>query len=386
MSQMLRLPVVFQGKPLMPMKASRVRRFLKNGKAKIRYDRKLGIHYVQLLIDPSAQETQEITVALDPGSTFDGVAVVSGNTHHLNIELIQRPKRGKNAITAFKKRQAANRRVRRSRLRHRPIRFDNRTSNKLSPTIKANVDYRKWLLLKLARYYPITRAVVEDVKFNHSKSKKGKSFSHVEQGKVELYRFITELGWKLVLVEGFTTKRLRVNSFGYDAKAADKGAKNFEAHCLDAFVMACGRGNLFDMATGEVLAEEPYITFDHNHINKKVIFIEKLVKQRRSLTRTRALYKDKWRYYRYAKGGIKVYFTSLSNKQAKCRIKPEGEQSNHPIEWEYLDNGRAEKVKSNTAQYGGTVINGKQKFYKDSAEWINRVLSVTDAIKPSKAA
>ena len=122
---------------------------------------------------------QKITLGIDPGSTFDGFSVVSKNAHHLNIELIQRHKNGKNSIKAFKKRQASNRRLRRSRLRHRRIRFDNRNSSKLPPTIQANVDFRIWLVNQLVKIYPISDVVVEDVKFNHYKFTNGSSFSKV---------------------------------------------------------------------------------------------------------------------------------------------------------------------------------------------------------------
>ncbi len=370
---MNRMPVIFQGQPLMPMKASRVRRFVKTGQARIRYDCKLGLHYLQLLVAPSGGETQEMTIGLDPGSTFDGFSVVSADTHHLNIELIQRPKQGKNSIKSFKNRQASNRRVRRSRLCHRPIRFSNRKSNKMAPTIRANVEYRQWLITGLCQYFPISRAVVEDVKFNHYEKDNGKSFSHVEIGKNALYAFIESLGISLVLIEGWQTKRLRVNSFGSDPKLQDKGAKSFEAHCVDSFVIACESDRMIDLSTGELLENEPFIVFDQNKINRKVTFIEKIVKQRRSLTRTRALYKDKWQYFRYAKGGEKVFFTNISNKDNVCRVKPPEEHSNHPKAWQYIDNGRAEKVKCNTAKYGGTVINGKQKFFNNN-QWENRKL------------
>ena len=143
----------------------------------------------------------------------------------MNIELIQRPKKGKNSITTYKKRQAKTRRVRRGKLRHRPIRFDNRTSEKLAPTIKANVDFRKWIFLKLAKIFPISKIVVEDVRFNHYKYKKGKSFSHVEQGKNELYRFIESLGLELELYWGYNTKKLRINTFGFDPKSKKRQAK-----------------------------------------------------------------------------------------------------------------------------------------------------------------
>ena len=368
---MLRMPVIYKDKPLMPMKATRVKKFVELGKAKIKYDRKLKIHYVQLLVDPSGIDIQEMTLGLDPGSTFDGVSVVSEQCHHINIELIQRPKKGKNAVTNFKARQASNRRVRRSRLKHRPIRFDNRTSDKLAPTIKANVDFRKWLILKLTKLFPISKVVIEDVRFNHYKSTKGKSFSHVEQGKTELYNFVKSLGLELELYDGFNTKKLRVNSFGTDPKCKAKDTKNFTAHCIDSFVLACNKENKIDYETGEIL-DEPIIT-NQLDINKKVIFIEKIVKVRRCLTRLRKKYNDSKNYYHLLAGGVKEIYKNISGKKNICRIKPIGEHSNHPKNWEYLDNGRAEKFKCNTDPYGGNTLNGKS-FFKNN-EWNNRVIS-----------
>ena len=356
----------------MPMKATRVKKFISSGKGRIRYDRKLKLHYLQLLVEPSGEETQEVVLGIDPGSTYDGISIVSKTYHHINIELIQRPKKGKNSIKAFKQRQSGNRRVRRSRLRHRKIRFDNRTSSKLSPTIKANVDFRKWIIIKLNLYYPISKVVIEDVRYNHYQNSNGDSFSRVEQGKSELYNFIQDLNLELELIEGVETKKLRTKHFGFDPKVSNKSANSFEAHCIDSFVLSAPKGFEFDRETGEILGRRTEFNSD---ICKSVTFIEKYVKQRRSLTRTRALYKKPHNtgsfYYRYGKGGVKKTFTAFSNKRNYSRVKPPGEHSNHPKQWIYIDNGYSKKVKSNTAQYGGTVINGKQKWFYDN-EWNNR--------------
>lgn len=369
---MYRLPVRWKGKSLMPMKATRVRKFVESGRARIRYDRKLKLHYLQLLVDPSGEETQEVVLGFDPGSTFDGISLVSKKNHHINIELIQRPKKGKNSIKSFKLRQSQNRRIRRSKLRHRKIRFDNRTSNKLVPTIKSNIDFRKWIVTKLRFYYPISKIVIEDVRFNHYRNSNGASFSLVEQGKTELYEFIRQLNLKLELVDGITTKKLRVKYFGFDPKTQDKGKQSFEAHCVDSFVLAAPKEFEYDRETGELL--NPIVDFD-NYLNKSVTFIEKYIKQRRCLTKTRALYKKPSNtgpyYYRYKKGGIKKIFTCKSNKRNFCRVKVSGEHSNHPKQWEYIDNGYAVKIKCNTARYGGTVINGRQKWWYNN-EWNNR--------------
>ncbi len=373
------MPVVYKGKPMMPMKASRVNRFVAEGNGKIRYDRKLHIHYLQLLTPPSDWQFQKITMGIDPGSTFDGFSVVSTNSHHLNIELVQRPKKGKNSIRSYKENQATNRRTRRGRLRSRRARFDNRSSEKITPTIRANVEFRQWLIEKLLKLFPISHVVIEDVKANHALlGKAGRAFSLVEQGKTMLYEFLKSKGLDVTLYQGYNTHKLRINSFGKDPKVKTKGSKVFDAHCIDSYVMACDKEVLevTDMETGEIISK-PRIT-NTAPINKKVIFIEKIVKVRRRLTRTRNLYTTKGNqigpnYYRYKKGGIKEVFVCKSNKDNIARVKPPGvTKSNHPKYWEFVDNGRATKLKCNTARFGGTTLGGHKFYDKNKKEWMNR--------------
>jgi hypothetical protein len=66
---------------------------------------------------------------------------------------------------------------------------------------------------------PNSKMVVEDVRFNHFKSKAGKWFSLVEIGKSELYRFIkVDKCLGLELVQGYDTHRLRNIEYGADHK------------------------------------------------------------------------------------------------------------------------------------------------------------------------
>jgi hypothetical protein len=351
---MIRIAVRYKNKPLMPMKASRCSRYVKEGKGKIRYDRKLKLHYLDLLINPRNLKTQDVILGIDLGSMFDGFSVVSQDTHHCNFELIQRAKKGQYSIKKFMERRAMNRRLRRRRLWHRPIRFSNRTGSKLSPTIRANVDMRKWLINKLSEYYPITKVVVEDAKFNHFKSNKGKSFSHVEQGKTELYRFIRER----VILEtrfGHETHKLRSAIFGYDPKVKDKGSKSFFAHCVDSFVIALD---------GIELHKQVNVLINH-----KVIFIQKILYNRRQLTQLRPRrYKGNNSFYRLLPGGIRVNYENISKKINKCRIKIAGDHSNHPKRWEFIDNGYAVKSKSKIRNFGGTSL---ETYFKNN-EFINR--------------
>lgn len=67
---MLRVPVISKdNKPLMPAKSSRVRRWIKEGKAIGRFN-DLGIFYVQLIAEPSDNNTQPIAIGIDPGKLF----------------------------------------------------------------------------------------------------------------------------------------------------------------------------------------------------------------------------------------------------------------------------------------------------------------------------
>jgi|JI10StandDraft_1071094.scaffolds.fasta_scaffold218257_3 hypothetical protein len=371
---MKRLPVTYLGKPLMPMKESRVRRLVEQNKAKICFNRKLHIYYVKLYFKPSGFNTQEIVLGVDVGSTFDGFTLLSNLCHHLNIEFIQRPKGSKkNSIKAKKKTQLEARRVRRSRLRHRKIRFTNRTSSKLVPTIQANVDARKWVIKQLMRHFPFAKIRVEDVKFNHKRDLVGKNrlngkargapFSLVEVGKNALYSWIRETGFELELIEGYETCKMRLKYLnGVDLKSEDKSAKKFEAHCLDSFIIAGSDFNLADI-----------------ELNRQTIFIEKIIKNRRHLFLNRKVRHDsKLRephYFRYGKGGIKIPFKSISRKKNVCRVKAENEHSNHPKEWTYIDNGYATKNKHETQRQGGTSLKGSRKFFKNN-EWFNRKIEI----------
>ena len=73
----MRVPVLDKdGKPLMPTKPSRARRWLKEGKAKIVHNN-LNVFCIQLLVEPSGYDQQPIALGLDPGKKFTGVGVQS---------------------------------------------------------------------------------------------------------------------------------------------------------------------------------------------------------------------------------------------------------------------------------------------------------------------
>jgi hypothetical protein len=227
-----RVPVVGKdGKPLMPTKTSRARRWIKEGKALPKWS-KLGIFYVQLTVD-SGTNTQDIGLGLDPGSKFDGIAVVS-RKEVLQTGMTELPQ-GICKKMEQRKNQRRNRRYRKCRRRKK--RFDNRTRPEdwLAPSQKAKVDFKLTIIGELRHLYPISICVVEDVCFDHYTKRWGKYFSTVEIGKTLLYDTLQEWCGQLTLVSGVATALLREK---YKvAKCPDKRKRGVASHAIDALVI-----------------------------------------------------------------------------------------------------------------------------------------------------
>jgi hypothetical protein len=151
---MIRVPVLSpDGKPLMPAKASRVRRWLKAGKAKVTHN-DLGIFQVQLVNPPSGEETQDIVAGIDPGKLFTGIAIQSAKATlflaHLNLPFKNVTKRMTQRVMMRRGRRGRriNRKVSFDQRNHRQHRFDNRKGHKIPPSIRAN----KQLALRVPKF------------------------------------------------------------------------------------------------------------------------------------------------------------------------------------------------------------------------------------------
>ncbi|WP_456487549.1 RRXRR domain-containing protein [Candidatus Alkanophaga liquidiphilum] len=228
-----RVPVVGkEGKPRMPTKASRARRWIKQGKAIPKWS-KLGIFYVQLTV-AAGDEAQDVVLGLDPGSKFDGVAVVSAK-EVLQTGMLELPK----GIARKMEQRRRQRRFRRYRkCRRRPCRFSNRKRREgwIAPSQKAKVDFRLKIVEELKKLYPINKAVGEDVRFDHYRKRGGRHFSTVEIGKTKVYNTLRAWFGEPKLVEGIETARLRKE---YNAKKArDKRERSINSHAIDALVIS----------------------------------------------------------------------------------------------------------------------------------------------------
>ena len=325
----------------MPMRWGRAAKYVKLGKARFRLHRKLGIKYLELLEKPSGFDTQKIVLGFDPGSIYDGFSVVSDQCHHENIELIH----NKNIKKRMDKRRVY-RKLRRSKLRNRPARFDSRTSSKLPPTIQSMLDYRLWLVNQISQLYSVNHVVYERPRFNFWKKKFSGYATKVMQG---LNKLVEALESKSLIVtekSGFETKDRRVEIFGDDLKTNDKGSKSFFAHCFDSYCLAT-----IDLDSFPIL-------------NKKTRFITKIWRNKRELYKEQTLPSTKHRpnqslYRLYEKGGVIRYLHSYFGKKriSKIQIYP-----NSFKKFRLVETSQSLKLHKYRKAYGGTVKSGISKY------------------------
>ena len=227
------IPVVDNNqRPLMPTKPSRVRRWIKSGKATPFW--KNGIFCVRLNVDPSDTEFQEIAVGVDPGSKKEGFTVKSESHTYLNIQADAHSKVGKKV-----EKRRESRRSRRSRKCPNRKQRTNRMANKerIPAGTRARWDWKLRILDWLSKLFPVTHVCVEDIKARTLKRAKkwNTSFSPLEVGKSWFYTEI-EKRWELLTLQGWETKEIR-DKLGLK-KSSKKLSKTFDAHCVDSWCLA----------------------------------------------------------------------------------------------------------------------------------------------------
>jgi len=225
-----RVPVLApDGEPLMPTKASRARRWIKEGKAKpVRT--KLNIFGVQLLVEPSGRAKQPIVLGIDPGSKYTGIAVVSEEAilcgFHLELP------------DWIKKRMEKRRKLRRNRryrkTRRRACRFLNRKGHKIAPSILVRKQMELRVVKELAETYPISEIAIEDVAYKHGRGSFEGYFSQVEVGKKWLLSNLEKIA-PVKRFRGWQTserrKEMRLE------KSGEKDARTPESHVSDAIAL-----------------------------------------------------------------------------------------------------------------------------------------------------
>ena len=146
------------GKPLMPThNFGKVRRMLRNGRAIV-----VNLFpFVIKLTYVTTTYTQPIVLGVDAGSVHVGLSASTTKEEIYAAEIDLRSKEIKKLLD--KKREA--RRTRRTHLRYRQARFNNRTASKkkgwLPPSIQHRIDSHARLVKDVTKILPITEIIVE---------------------------------------------------------------------------------------------------------------------------------------------------------------------------------------------------------------------------------
>jgi len=229
----MRIPVLDKKlRPLMPTTPVRARLLLKQGKAKA-YWNKLGIFCIILKKEVRRANNQPIAVGIDPGTRYEGWSVVGIRDTILN-GTSETPWHIKKRLEQRK----MMRRIRRHRLRRRPLRLNRSRKIFLPPSVYARWDTKLRILKHLLKIIPISDIVVEDVKAitKSGQRKWNTNFTPIEQGKEWFYNQIRKLkNLNLHIKKGFETAKLR-RKFGL--KKVRQTRQSFYTHAVDAWVMA----------------------------------------------------------------------------------------------------------------------------------------------------
>ena len=237
----------------MPTKPSRARRWVNVGKAVGKWS-DLGVYYVQLTTQPSAEEVQPIAVGVDPGKSYSGVGVQSAKCTLLQLHLILPFGRVKKRMEtrAMLRRSRRGRRINREvsfkRRNHRQCRFDNRKQCKLPPSIKASRKLELRVVTELAAIFPVAAIGYELLKADIDKTqrqraKSGKGFSPVMVGQnwaisqmEKIAPVYVREGWQK---DGNGTSQLRTQ-LGLEKDKTNKSTAKPETHAVDGVALACG--------------------------------------------------------------------------------------------------------------------------------------------------
>lgn len=245
----LRVPVLDpQGKPLMPTKPSRARRWLRDGKAVVIHN-DLDVFCIQLVIKPSGHKTQSIALGLDPGKLFSGVGVQSAKftlfMAHLVLPFksVTTKMAGRRILRRARRGRRINRKIIFKLRAHREKRFDNRRQSKLPPSIRANKHLELRVIKELLTMFPISNIRYEVIKAR-TENGKGKGFSPAMVGQKVMLEWLQELR-PTEVQEGWQTSILR-QQLGLAKDKSDKSAQKPETHANDGIALAASHFMSFE--------------------------------------------------------------------------------------------------------------------------------------------
>ncbi|WP_414584347.1 RRXRR domain-containing protein [Scytonema sp. PCC 10023] len=235
---MQRVPVLSpSGKPLMPTKPSRARRWLNLGKAKVVYN-DLGIFEIQLVRCPRTTDTQPIAVGIDPGKLYTGVGVQSVKftlwLAHLQLpfKTVKDRIEQRRMMRRGRRGRRINRKVPYNQRAHRQARFDNRRQCKIPPSIRANRQLELRVIDELSLIYPITNIAYEIIK-----ARGDKGFSPVMVGQKWQLENLAHFA-EVEQIEGWQTAQIR-QQLRLQKQRHFKGDAIPATHAVDGVALAC---------------------------------------------------------------------------------------------------------------------------------------------------
>ena len=216
--------------PLMPTTKHRAMKLVASREATPFWKR--GIWCIRLNREPSGYAMQSVVIGVDPGSKKEGFSIVSEANTIANFQA--------DAVTDVKEAVETRRNMRRARrFRNTPCRKNksNRAKSPFPPSTKARWDLKLRIINFLAKLYPITHVIVEDVKARARKGCKkwNKSFSPLEVGKKYFYEALSSR-YILRIRQGWENSEFR-KELGLK-KLNNKLSNDFHGHCVDGFCLA----------------------------------------------------------------------------------------------------------------------------------------------------
>lgn len=344
----------------MPTYWKKAKRLCKEKKGILVKDKVLG-WYLKLKVDPKNYDTQSISLGVDPGTMFEGYTLLSdkdSRNFQFNFTRIIKNKRNIRSKSSMRR---MYRQIRRSRLRHRPIRELYGRKNPMTCTINYYKSHRENFLLRLLRLYPISVISVENVGYDHRVKPGGSGFSNIELSKHYYFDLIRSLGIRLVLVDPHVTSIIRNSIFNSEVKLSDKSTRSFFSHCVDSFSIA------WYTLPGRLTSTSVRV------INRSADYV------RRSLVQFKSKMKWKKEYYRF-KSGSRVQVVTHNSKLRRLRVRVDFSPSYHGP-WKYVYNTVFPTKKQFIKRYGGTIVRGNSNFRTSWNNFKSKYLDITGIYK-----
>ena len=190
---------------------------------------KQGIFCIILQKEPSARNTQDVGIGIDPGSKRTGVTVATQKKVVLNL-LLNTPHWVKDKV---ENRRALRQGRRYRNTPYRKCRY-NRKIGGIPPSTKARWQAHLRVINIIRKIVPLTDVVIEDIAAVTKKDTKrwNKSFSPLEIGKNWFETEVKKLDLGFYKFKGYETKSQR--DYREFKKTSNKTADKWEAHNVDS--------------------------------------------------------------------------------------------------------------------------------------------------------